>query len=234
MLTRFGYQSRDSPFQWERAMMIGQTKPLNVLSSSGPAQWKPQVTASNSGVFQATGTAKDSVSVSKLGQALSGVAADAFKHLDSKARGVLENLVNSGRISADDAVLGLRSMATQATFSRYGRERPRDHEDEQRLASSNSLLDKQRALNDRMGAAREAFGQAFSGLQEAQERGDAAACEALGRDLEAAGIPYIAARAGQVTENADGCIVPVDGSGLPPCLNAPFVVEARGRMAPVS
>lgn len=57
---------------------------------------------------------------------------------------------------------------------------------------------------------------------------------ALGRDLEAAGIPYIAARAGQVTENADGCIVPVDGSGLPPCLNAPFVVEARGRMAPVS
>lgn len=153
-------------------MMIGQTKPLNVLSSSGSTQWKPQVTASNSGVFQATGTAKDSVSVSKLGQALSGVAADAFKHLDSKARGVLETLVNSGRISAEDAVLGLRSMATQATFNRYGRERPRDQEDEQRLASSNSLLDKQRALNERMGAAREAFGQAFSGLQEAQERGE--------------------------------------------------------------
>lgn len=153
-------------------MMIGQAKPLNVLSSSGSTQWKPQVTASNSGVFQATGTAKDSVSVSKLGQALSGVAADAFKHLDSKARGVLENLVNSGQISADDAVLGLRSMATQATFSRYGRERPRDQEDDQRLAASESMLNKQRGLNDRMGAAREAFGQAFSNLQKAQERGE--------------------------------------------------------------
>ncbi|MBK1842960.1 hypothetical protein JHL17_36775 [Azospirillum sp. YIM B02556] len=112
------------------------------------------------------------MSVSKLGQALSGVAADAFKHLDSKARGALENLVNSGQISADDAVLGLRSMATQATFSRYSRERPRDQEDDQRLAASGSMLDKQRGLNDRMGAAREAFGQAFSNLQKAQESGE--------------------------------------------------------------
>lgn len=152
--------------------MIAQTTSLSSLSSSGAVQWKSQGTASSAGVFQATGPAKDSVSVSKLGQALSGVAADAFKHLDSKARGALETLVTSGRISAEDAVLGLRAMATNATFTRYGRERPRDQEDAERLTASDSLLDKQRALNDRMGAAREAFGQAFAGLQKAQERGE--------------------------------------------------------------
>lgn len=152
--------------------MIGQATSVSALSSSGSVQWKSQSTASSVGVFQATGPAKDSVSVSKLGQALSGVAADAFKHLDSKARGALENLVTSGRISAEDAVLGLRAMATNATFTRYGRERPRDQEDAERLAASESLLDKQRALNERMGAAREAFGQAFAGLQKAQERGE--------------------------------------------------------------
>ena len=152
--------------------MIAQTTSLSSLSSSGAVQWKSQGTASSAGVFQAAGPAKDSVSVSKLGQALSGVAADAFKHLDSKARGALETLVTSGRISAEDAVLGLRAMATNATFTRYGRERPRDQEDAERLTASDSLLDKQRALNDRMGAAREAFGQAFAGLQKAQERGE--------------------------------------------------------------
>ncbi|MBK4723432.1 hypothetical protein JJL56_31775 [Azospirillum sp. YIM DDC1] len=110
--------------------------------------------------------------MSKLGQALSGVAADAFNNLDSKARGALENLVSSGRISAEDAVLGLRAMATNATATRYGRERPRDQEDAERLTASGSMLDKQRALNERMGAAREAFGQAFAGLQKAQERGE--------------------------------------------------------------
>lgn len=144
-------------------------------STTSSVQWKAVTSASSSGapaVFQPSGGAADKVSVSKLGQALSGVAADAFKHLDSKARGALENLVNSGQISADDAVLGLRSMATSATFSRYGRERPRDQDDVQRLAASESLLDKQRGLNDRMGAAREAFGQAFAGLQKAQERGE--------------------------------------------------------------
>ena len=152
--------------------MITQTSPLSALSSSGSVQWKTQSTASSAGVFQATGAAKDSVSVSKLGQALSGVAADALKHLDSKARGALENLVSSGRISAEDAVLGLRAMATNATATRYGRERPRDQEDAERLTASESMLDKQRALNERMGAAREAFGQAFAGLQKAQEHGE--------------------------------------------------------------
>ena len=152
--------------------MIAQTTSLSSLSSSGAVQWKSQGTASSAGVFQAAGPAKDSVSVSKLGQALSGVAADAFKYLASKARGALETLVTSGRISAEDAVLGLRAMATNATFTRYGRERPRDQEDAERLTASDSLLDKQRALNDRMGAAREAFGQAFAGLQKAQERGE--------------------------------------------------------------
>lgn len=153
-------------------MMIGQTKPLNVLSSSGSTQWKLQVTASNSGVFQATGTAKDSVSVSKLGQALSGVAADAFKHLDSKARGVLENLVNSGRISADDAVLGLRSMATQATFNRYGRERPRDQEDIERLAASEAHHDKSMELGKRMQTALHDNNEANKASMEAFGRGE--------------------------------------------------------------
>lgn len=72
---------------------------------------------------------EDAVSISKLGKALTGVAAEAFKFLDPKAKGKLEGLVNSGQISAEDVALGLRSIATQATFGRFSRERSKDADD---------------------------------------------------------------------------------------------------------
>lgn len=101
----------------------------SIFSSAAAATtvtWKPVAAVSGGGaaaVFQAKPAQGDSVSVSKLGQALSGVAAEAFSHLDDKAKGVLEGLVNSGQISAEQAVLGLRALATEATVNRYQRER---------------------------------------------------------------------------------------------------------------
>lgn len=66
----------------------------------------------------------DTVSVSKLGKALTGLAANAFEHLDSDSKKQLESLVESGRVSADDAVKGLRSLAKSALFNRFLGEAP--------------------------------------------------------------------------------------------------------------
>jgi hypothetical protein len=144
-------------------------------STSSSVQWKA-VTTSSSGsaasLFKPSGGSTDSVAVSKLGHALSGVAADAFKHLDPKARGTLENLVNSGQISADDAVLGLRSLATKATFGRYTRERPQDDQDKQMQSAKESAWNNLQTSGDRMGAARAEFGKTFADLQASQERGE--------------------------------------------------------------
>ncbi len=144
-------------------------------STTSSVQWKA-VTTSTSGsapaVFKPSGGSADSVSVSKLGQALSGVAADAFKHLDAKARGALEGLVNTGQISADDAVLGLRSLATTAAFSRYTQERPKDDEDKQRLVANETAWKNFQASSVKQGNARAEFGRAFADLQAKQERGE--------------------------------------------------------------
>ncbi|OYD81357.1 hypothetical protein CHT98_26645 (plasmid) [Azospirillum brasilense] len=112
------------------------------------------------------------MSVSKLGQALNGAAADVFKQLDSKARGMLEGLVNSGKISAEDAVTGLKSLATKATFNRYVSERPRDEEDKQRLADSEAAWQKLQAYGSRMSGALSEVGRKTQEIQEAQQRGE--------------------------------------------------------------
>ena len=114
----------------------------------------------------------DAVSVSKLGQALNGAAADVFKQLDSKARGMLEGLVNSGKISAEDAVTGLTSLATKATFNRYVAERPRDEEDKQRLADSEAAWQKLQAYGSRMSGALSEVRRKTQDIQEAQQRGE--------------------------------------------------------------
>jgi len=144
-------------------------------STASSVQWKAVTTSSSgsaSSLFKPSGGSTDSVSVSKLGQALSGVAADAFKHLDPKARGTLENLVNSGQISADDAVEGLRSLATKATFGRYTRERPKDDQDRQMLSAKESAWNNLQSSGARMGEAREVYTKTLANLQASQERGE--------------------------------------------------------------
>ena len=65
---------------------------------------------------------QDTVNVSKLGKALTGMAAKAYEHLDKDAKTLLNNLVESGKVSAEDAVKGLRSMAKNALFGRFQQE----------------------------------------------------------------------------------------------------------------
>lgn len=68
--------------------------------------------------------AADTLNVGKLAQALTGKAADLFNQMDNKARGTLEALVNSGGLSAKDAVAGLAYLADSAEFQRYMEESP--------------------------------------------------------------------------------------------------------------
>ena len=68
----------------------------------------------------------DSTSISALGKALKGMAAEAFQYLDNETKGKLEKAVNDGRVSADDVVNGLRYMARNSLFhQRYVKEAPR-------------------------------------------------------------------------------------------------------------
>lgn len=100
-------------------------------SVSTTGQWKPVTTSAAGGgsapaaeLAKSAGKPDDSLSVGKLGQALSGRAAEAFRHLDAKSRGMLEGLVNSGAIGAEDVVRGLRYHADKAAFDRYMQETP--------------------------------------------------------------------------------------------------------------
>lgn len=87
----------------------------------------------------------DSVKVSKLGQALTGMAAKAFEHLDGDSRKQLETLVETGRVSADDAVKGLRSLAKSALFGRFVAEAPTTAEEDAASARQKQLGDKRAA-----------------------------------------------------------------------------------------
>ncbi|WP_377810331.1 hypothetical protein ABNQ38_31995 [Azospirillum sp. A29] len=145
--------------------------------SAVTATWKPVSSGGGPGNDGAAmlgalkQTQTDQVSVSKLGQALTGVAADAFSHLNGKAKGFLENLVNSGKISADEVALGLRSAASEATFNRYVAERPQDEEDKRRLAASNAASDRMQTYLGGLETARVAFGAARDQLHEQQAAG---------------------------------------------------------------
>lgn len=96
--------------------------------SSAAAYWKP-VTPPAAGTATAIGGTGDTVAVSKLGQALTGRAADAFQSLNPKARQMLEDFVNAGMASAEDVVQALKFHAAEATFDRYLAEAPKDKED---------------------------------------------------------------------------------------------------------
>lgn len=87
--------------------------------------WKPVSSAPvASGSAKTAGQTVDSLSVSKLGQALTGKTAEIFKHLDPKARTMLDEFVSSGKASTDDVARGLQQLAEYATFNRYVEETP--------------------------------------------------------------------------------------------------------------
>lgn len=143
------------------------------------AQWKALTSnggaassAAAGNVFKSTGAKGDSVSVSPLGDALTGIASDVFSALDPKARQALEGIVKSGRMSADEVVLGLQSMATKAVFGRYTAERPQDEEDKQRQAQSDAHTEAMRNFSSVMGAAHDKLTKGMDAAQAAHERGD--------------------------------------------------------------
>ncbi len=116
--------------------------------------------------------AGDTVSVSKLGKALTGMAAKAFEHLDSDSKKQLESLVESGRVSADDAVKGLRSLAKNALFNRFVTEGGHSAEEQQmadrmKIAREQSAAAAKAAENPDHGAALEDLDR----LGEAQKSG---------------------------------------------------------------
>ncbi len=106
-------------------MGIDQVGQFSLKVSSTSGSWKsvataasPSASAASAKSPAATGAGGDGVSVGKLAQALKGPAASAFQYLDPKARGMLEGLVNSGAVSADDAVRGLNHLAKTAGLDR--------------------------------------------------------------------------------------------------------------------
>lgn len=90
-------------------------------------------------------SASDTVSVSRLGKALTGMAAKAFEHLDSDSKKQLEGLVESGRVSADDAVKGLRSLAKNALFNRFVTEGGQSAEEQQMAERAKTLRERNAA-----------------------------------------------------------------------------------------
>ncbi|TWA70897.1 hypothetical protein FBZ84_102450 [Azospirillum baldaniorum] len=190
------------------------------LHLSAGGYWKPVQSGAGSSGTQSSSVGSagktDAVSVSKLGEALTGAAADVFKQLDSKARGMLEGLVNSGKISAEDAVTGLKSMATKATFNRYVSERPRDDEDKQRLADSEAAWQKLQAYGSRMSGALSEVGRKTQEIQEAQQRGDISMDEMNERlkPVQDAFKSEIAATRGAYGKPTDQTAILSDASGF--------------------
>ncbi|TWB41964.1 hypothetical protein [Nitrospirillum pindoramense] len=96
----------------------------------------------------------DAVMVSKLGAALTGRAADFFNVMDDKAKAKLEGLVNSGQVSAEDAVKGLQYWADTTSFDKAMAQVPLSN-DEQALATQR---------DDRQAVAQAAYGAVFSAV----------------------------------------------------------------------
>lgn len=101
----------------------------SLFSTVSPLQagaWKPGNKADGTGkslVASAfsppSAQGADSVDVSPLGKALTGVAAKVFGKLDSKARGMLEGYVKAGVMTAEEVVGGLRAIGKEAVQNRY-------------------------------------------------------------------------------------------------------------------
>jgi hypothetical protein len=147
---------------------------FNVASSAQAGGWSPVAGKSSdaaaTAVFQPKQAAGDSVSVSKLGQALKGVAADIFSVMDKKTKQTVEKIVDSGVMSADDVASALRSVASSKLRTRYAVERPKDAEDKM----MQEYGEKARAAADR-------FAWDFAPEYVAREKAEAAASAALER-----------------------------------------------------
>ncbi|MBP2290989.1 hypothetical protein [Azospirillum rugosum] len=160
-------------------MSIGTNGIFSSTISVSSGHWKP-VNAPASG---AAGSAMvvtggtDDVSVSKLGKALTGVAAKLFEQLDPKARTMLEDFVNSGKASADDVVRGLRGLAQQAVFDRYAAETPLTAEETQqsadRAAASKRHAEYMSGLENVM--------KERQSINDAESRGDISSVDAFAR-----------------------------------------------------
>lgn len=126
----------------------------NAASPAAAELWKPVGrTADGNGGLSALDRAfrpadVDGVSVSPLGKALSGAAAKLFEKLDTKARGMLEDLVSSGRMSAEEVVKGLRGIAKDAVARRYRDEAPLTEEEQRREDANRARWDKQAAYEN--------------------------------------------------------------------------------------
>jgi hypothetical protein len=147
---------------------------FNVASSTQAGGWSPVAgkssDAATTAVFQPKQAAGDSVSVSKLGQALKGVAADIFSVMDKKTKQTVEKIVDSGAMSAEDVATALRDLASSKLFDRHVAERPKDAEDK--------MLQQR---NDKALAAIEHFGDEFAPEAMAYKKAVTAAMSALER-----------------------------------------------------
>lgn len=105
--------------------MVSSVGMFSATSPAASGQWKPVTggAGATAASWGATGVRQDSVSVSKLGRALTGMAAEVFSYLDDKTRSTLESIVEQGTLSADEVVDGLKAYGKDALFSRYLQER---------------------------------------------------------------------------------------------------------------
>jgi hypothetical protein len=144
-------------------------------TAASASPWKT-VSKATSGtadtVFHAKPTTGDSVSISKLGQALKGVAGDIFGLMDKKSKQMVEQIVASGAMSAEDVAQGLRAAASKNLFTRYTIERPKDAEDK----AMQEAADKSQAALERFskeaGAAMHEVGKANIDAMAALGRGE--------------------------------------------------------------
>ncbi|RJF82146.1 hypothetical protein D3877_18980 [Azospirillum cavernae] len=144
-------------------------------TTSVGGSWKPVAVPSHgdsSEVVRAKAAGGDSVSVSPLGQSLKGVAADMFSLLDQKGKGMLEKLVSSGSMSAEEVALGLRAAATDGAFGRYAETRPRDVEDQAILATYTKAETAMRDHSQKLGAARADFNTSLTAAMSAIGRNE--------------------------------------------------------------
>lgn len=147
-------------------------------------------------VSAGTGTPTgDSVSVGKLAKALKGPAADAFQYLDPKARGMLEELVTSGKMSADEVVDGLNHLAKTAGFDRYMTQSPATAAEAQ---AGQRMADLSRQVGERGRAGDRALA-AMSALDNAHGNGQISDAEYAGQ-IRQAGKAFEASQA----KDADG------------------------------
>ena len=115
----------DNDTREEGAMPVIGSGSIQTSAYVTTEHWKPVSSAPvASGSAKTAGQTVDNLSMSKLGQALTGKTAEIFKHLDPKARSMLDEFVSSGKASTDDVARGLQQLAEYATFNRYVEETP--------------------------------------------------------------------------------------------------------------